>query len=117
MPDSTQSSDGVITRPSSKSVAQTIDGQRRQNQTVRALPSVQDNTVSSLKLADGYQVTLYAYRGRQGWRETRWHRIAPIAHQAGKELPCVRHGVAWRDRGAHADKGSGPGRAGAGAAG
>ena len=29
MPDSTQSSDGVITRPSSKSVAQTIDGLRR----------------------------------------------------------------------------------------
>jgi hypothetical protein len=26
MPDSTQSSDGVITKPSSKSVAQTIDG-------------------------------------------------------------------------------------------
>src|SRR5690349_19046954 len=29
MPDSTQSSDGVITRPSNKSVAQTIDGLRR----------------------------------------------------------------------------------------
>jgi uncharacterized protein (DUF302 family) len=29
MPDSTQSSDGVITKPSSKSVAQTIDGLRR----------------------------------------------------------------------------------------
>ncbi len=29
MPDSTQSSDGVITQPSSKSVAQTIDGLRR----------------------------------------------------------------------------------------
>jgi uncharacterized protein (DUF302 family) len=29
MPDSTQSSDGVITRPSSKTVAQTIDGLRR----------------------------------------------------------------------------------------
>jgi hypothetical protein len=29
MPDSTQSSDGVITRPSSTSVAQTIDGLRR----------------------------------------------------------------------------------------
>ena len=29
MPDSTQSSDGVITRPSSKSVPQTIDGLRR----------------------------------------------------------------------------------------
>jgi uncharacterized protein (DUF302 family) len=29
MPDSTQASDGVITKPSSKSVAQTIDGLRR----------------------------------------------------------------------------------------
>jgi uncharacterized protein (DUF302 family) len=29
MPDSTQSSDGVITKPSSKAVAQTIDGLRR----------------------------------------------------------------------------------------
>jgi hypothetical protein len=29
MPDSTQSSDGVITKPSSESVAQTIDGLRR----------------------------------------------------------------------------------------
>ena len=29
MPDSTQSSDGVITKPSSKSVAQTIDGLTR----------------------------------------------------------------------------------------
>ena len=29
MPDSTQSSDGVITKPSTKSVAQTIDGLRR----------------------------------------------------------------------------------------
>lgn len=29
MPDNTQSSDGVITRPSGKSVAQTIDGLRR----------------------------------------------------------------------------------------
>ena len=29
MPDSTQSSDGVITKSSSKSVAQTIDGLRR----------------------------------------------------------------------------------------
>ena len=29
MPDSTQSSDGVITKPSGKSVAQTIDGLRR----------------------------------------------------------------------------------------
>ena len=29
MPDSTQSSDGVITKPSSKSVPQTIDGLRR----------------------------------------------------------------------------------------
>jgi uncharacterized protein (DUF302 family) len=29
MPDSTQSSDGVITKPSSTSVAQTIDGLRR----------------------------------------------------------------------------------------
>ena len=29
MPDSTQSSDGVITKPSSKSVAETIDGLRR----------------------------------------------------------------------------------------
>ena len=28
--------------------------------------SVKDDTVSSLKLADGYQVTLYAYRGRAG---------------------------------------------------
>jgi hypothetical protein len=37
MPDSTQASDGVITKPSSKSVPQTIDGLRRERSGISEL--------------------------------------------------------------------------------